>query len=405
MALSTRTMVYAAGAAVVLTGAILLTVFRDEQESAKPEKSTASLPTRSSRPAASRAESSAPIKKGRRYFPDRTDAEWKRAASTLTPAQAKAMLERDKLEEKNIDARAERAWQIINQLCLNGHAREAWDLIETEPGGVREKGLGGFFRDADLPAGEMIAMMNELQNRERSSAYYNYWSRFTPEEFTKMDLSAFTMRNPIEFGAYRRAMEDMLTDSYDEKNPEASKWVRHDLLAMALKQSIDGGMNYAEFKAFLAKDPSKDGFTYWEVLKGATPEIRADQLMGSRNYDGTDSMVIRAMAIQDPTKTMEMTLIPGTHEANYIHIAMGQWLEKDFGNAKTWVDGRYATFTPEQQERTAVAFVRAQVARGDYKSAAEWAQKITSPKWRGAVSWHMNEVHKNLPAAAAPPTN
>ena len=141
------------------------------------------------------------------------------------------------------------------------------------------------------------------------------------------------------------------------------------------------------------------------MLKNATPEIRADQLMGSRNYDGTDAMVIRAMAIQDPARTMELTLIPGTHEANYIHIAMGQWLEKDFGNAKTWVDGRYASFSPEQQERTAVAFVRAQVARGEYESAAEWGRKITSDKWRGAVSWHMNQVRMNLPDAAVQPAN
>ena len=400
-------MVYAAGAVVVLAGAIVFTVSHDDPDTKKDDKKTAAtLSTRSSRPAAhTRGEAAAPAHKGRRYFPDRTDAEWKRVASTLTPAQAKAMLEQDKVEVTNVDLRAERAWQIINQLCLNGHTREAWDLIETEPGGVREKGLGGFFRDADLPAGELISMMNTLQNRERSSAYYNYWSRFTPEEFSKMDLSAFTMRNRIEFGAYRRVMEDMLTDSYDAKNPEAGKWMRHDLLAMALKQSIDGTMNYAEFKGLLSKDPSKDGFTYWEVLKNATPEIRADQLMGSRNYDGTDAMVIRAMAIQDPARTMELTLIPGTHEANYIHIAMGQWLEKDFSNAKTWVDGRYASFTPEQQERTAVAFVRAQVARGEYESAAEWGRKITSDKWRGAVSWHMNQVRMNLPAAAVQPTN
>jgi len=396
---SKQARLYAGGITLVLVAAVFMGMRGRPEAGEKEEKEKAITVTqRTPRQSMERNSSPAPLTKGRRYYPELADSSWKKMAATLTPQQAKDLLENDRLNEKNIDTRAERAWHIINQLCLNGHSREAWELIETETGTVREKALGGFFRDADLPEVELIAMMNGLTNRDKASSFYNYFSRLTPEEFAKgVDLSQFPMGSTMEMFSLRRAMEDMMVEAYDAKDPEASKEVRRDLLAKVLEQSNNGTISYQEFKNFLSKDPSKDGFTYWEVLKSATPEIRADQLQGTRNYDGTDAMVIRAMTIQDPAKTMAMTLVTDSHEANYIHIAMGQWLEKDFTNAKTWVDGHQASFTPEQQERMAVAFVRAQVARGEYDSAAEWAAKIQSPKWKGAVAWHEGQIRRNRP--------
>lgn len=399
MTFTSRTMAYAGGSALALAAVILVTVLRDKPAAGAADNS----PTYSPRATSTRPSATAPVRRGRRYFQEPTDAVWKRTAATLSPEQARKMLDQDKLEITNLDLRAERAWNIINQLCRNGHSREAWNLIETAPGAVRENGLGGFFRDADLPAAELISMMITLENRERSSAYYNYWNRFTPEEFAKLDLSRFPMRNAIESDALRRSMEEMLGDVFNPNNPDASKWVRHDLIDKALQQANQGTMDYNSISGLLEKDPSKDGFTYWEVLKGATPEIRANELLGTRNFDGTDSKVIRAMTIQDPARTMELTLTPGSHEANYIHIAMRQWLEKDFGNAQAWVDQHYANFTPDQQERTAVAFVRAQVTRGEYDSAAEWATKVTSPKWKESIGYFEGQIRKNRPQP--PPAN
>ena len=400
---SKQARLYAGGITLVVVAAVVMAMRGGPESGEKKEEEKAITVTqRTPRQAIERNSSSpAPLTKGRRYYPELADSSWKKIAATLDPQKAKELLAYDVANEKNIDTRAERAWHIINQLCLNGYSREAWELIDQETGTVREKALGGFFRDADLPESELIAMMNGLTNRDKASSFYNYFSRFTPEDFVKgVDLSQFPMGNTTEMFSLRRAMEDMMVEAYDAKDPEASKEVRRDLLAKVLEQSNNGAISYQEFKNFLSKDPSKDGFTYWEVLKSATPEIRADQLQGTRNYDGTDAMVMRAMAIQDPEKTMAMTLVPGSHEANYIHIAMGQWLEKDYSNANKWVQSHEGSFTPDQQERTAVAFVRAQVARGEYDSAAEWAAKIQSPKWQGAVAWHVGQIRKNRPQAA-----
>jgi len=390
---SSRTTYSILGGGAVLT-AVALVIFSHQTS---PDQSGNAAPeTPAARPARATASRSGVRPDGRRQFADPTDGGWARIASDLKPAQAKEMLERDKLEEKNIEARSEHAWHIINQLCRNGYAREAWELIDASPGLVREKGLGGFFRDANLPEAELISMMGDLQNKDRASAYYNYWSRFSADQFARMDLSQFPMQNPVEFASFRNTMQDMLGESFDPKNPEAGKAARYDLLSLALKQANEGGMDYAEFKAFLEKDPSKDGFTYWEVMKSATPEIRESQTHGQANYTGPDAMVIRAMTMQDPEKTMAMTIVPDSHEANYVHIALGKWLENDFDNAQKWYNDHEATFTPDQLQRTAVAFVRAQVARGEYQSAAEWSAKLNTPRWIGAVASEQVTIAEHL---------
>lgn len=344
-----------------------------------------------------------PADPGRRYFKLPDDPEWKRLSTTITPATARDLLEQSKLQDTNIDTRAEKAWLIINLLCQNGYTREAWDLIDPEQGEVRNKALGGFFRDAELPKAELLALADALTGGERSSSLFGYWSRFSPEEFAKLDMSETPIRSSSEAGAFRRAVEEVISQAFDPKNPDASKWLRHDALVQAVKLANGGTFPYSDLNTILSKDPSKDGFTYWEAIKQVSPELRATQTQGMNNYNGPDSMIIRAMATQDPKRTMEMTLVPDSHESKYIHIAMSQWLEKDFTNADTWVQQHLPNFTPDQQERTAVAYIRAQVARGNYQAAEQWLPSIQNQKWKDAVAWHADQIRRNLAKAGTPP--
>lgn len=388
---------------LLLACAIAIGVFAGSrfQKGDEPEGTVGSSRTETRAARSSRAGSEkhvrepSPADTGRRYFRLPDDPEWKRLATSITPESAKALLERSKTEDTNIDVRAEKAWLVINLLCQNGFTREAWDLIDPEQGEVRNKGLGGFFRDADLPKGELLALMDVMSASDRSSSLFGYWSRFTPEEFAKLDMTETPIRSSREMGAFRRAVEEVIAQAFDPKNPEASKWIRHDALVKAVELANGGTFPYSDIKTILSKDPSKDGFAYWEAIKHVSPEIRATQTQGMNNYNGTDSMIIRAMAVQDPQRTMEMTLVPDSHESKYIHIAMGQWLEKDFTNADTWVKGRIAGFNEDQQERTAVAYIRAQVARGEYGEAESWLHYIKNDKWKDAVAWHAMEIQKH----------
>ena len=346
---------------------------------------------RGARPVLERKDiSAATAQSGRRLHASPTTGEWAKIAGTLTPAQAKAMLEKDRLEEKNVEARAQRAWLIINQLCRNGFPREAWDLIEKEEGSVRTGALGGFFRDAELPKAELLGMMDKMYSDERAASLFGYWSRFSPDEFLKVDMSEFPLRSKMEADAFRKTLSEMMAQGYDPANPALSQPIRMDLLALAAKQANAGTLNYGDFKVLLQNDPSKDGFLYWESLKQVNPEVK----VGQATFDGTDSMIIRAMAVQDGERVMNMAIVPNSQEGEYMHIALSEWLKKDYSNAERWYEGRKGSLSEEQEERVKVAFVRAEVARGEYDRASEWMAQIKSPRWSGAVWWERKEIKK-----------
>ena len=332
---------------------------------------------------------------GRRYFPAPSDPAWAKTAAKLNPESAKEMLERNKLEITNVEERAEKAWHIINQLCLNGFTGEAWELIDKDAGAVRQKGLGAFFRDADLPKSEILARLNELQTGDRSASLYGYWSRFSPEEFGKLDMSEFPLKSGFETGGFRRVIGDLLAESYDPSNPEASRAVRAEVLAKVAEQMNAGMLGYGELAMIIQKDKSLDGFLYWEMTKKVDDQFK----QGQRSFDGPDAQIIRLMAAQDPEKTLGMASTPGTKEHSHYHIALMAWLNKDYKGGEAWYNQHSSSLSEEDRDRSAVAFARANVEAGNHDTGEQWIGKIQSERWFNAVIYERNAIDRRKKAA------
>lgn len=341
------------------------------------------------------SESSAPAKpERRRYFPPPTDPAWTKIAAKLNPESAKEMLERNKTEVTNIEERAEKAWHIINQLCQNGFSDEAWDLIDKDSGAVRQKGLGAFFRDADLPKAEILVRLNELQAADRSASLYGYWSRFSPEEFAKLDMSEFPLKSGFETGGFRRLIGDLLTDSYDPSNPEASRAVRGEVLSKVAEQVNNGSLNYGELTLILQKDKSLDGFLYWEMTKKVDDQFKR----GQGSFDGPDAQIIRLMTAQDPEKVLGLASTPGSKEYSHYHIALMAWLNKDYKQGETWYNQHQSSLSEADRDRSAVAFARANVEAGNYEAGEQWIGKIQAESWFNAVSYERMAIERRKKA-------
>lgn len=311
--------------------------------------------------------------------------------AALTPARAKELLERDRLEEKNIEVRAEKAAQIIAQLCRNGFTNEAWALIEADPGIVREKALSGFFRETTLPETEVIAKLGTLEKRERLMGLTGYWGRFEPETFARIDLGKFGLVTTEDRVALRQTFESMLAKAFDPANPDVGKLIRQDLLRSAVDQANAGTLVLGDIGKILDRDPSKDGFSYWEALERIDPALRK----GQDNLKGTDAMIIRAMVTQDPERTLNMTLIPGTPARGKGYVALEKWLTQDFKKAEEWYFRNADRADPDS---SAVAFMRASATRGDYQSALDWYAKIQSESWKNGIGGEMRSIQRRLDA-------
>jgi len=360
-----------------------------ENATSGAERKTPSRVQRSSEPSTS----SKPER--RRYFPAPTDPAWTKIAAKLNPESAKEMLERNKTEITNIEERAEKAWHIINQLCQNGYTDEAWDLIDKDAGAVRQKGLGAFFRDADLPKTEILARLNELQTADRSGSLYGYWSRFSAEDFGKLDMSDFPLRSGFETGGFRRVVGDLLADSYDPADPEASRYARAGVLEKVAEQMNAGMLGYGELAMIIQKDKSLDGFLYWEMTKKVDDQFKR----GQPTFDGPDAQIIRLMTAQDPEKTLGMASTPGTKEHSHYHIALMAWLNKDYKGGEQWYNQHQSSLSEEDRDRSAVAFARANVEAGNHDTGEQWIGKIQSERWLNAVSYERNAIDRRKKVA------
>ncbi|RYD37272.1 MAG: hypothetical protein EOP87_03885 [Verrucomicrobiaceae bacterium] len=311
------------------------------------------------------------------------------ATATITPGDARNALQRLRQEEKNLETLAEKTRDIIARLCQAGYSREAWDLIDAETGMVRERSLKGFFHDATLPKEELMHLLDGLEKKERAMGLSGYWDRLTPEEFARLNLSEFEIRSPDERAALRQTFEAMVAEAFDPDNPDIGKGVRQDLLNQAAEQVNSGVLVYGDVGKMLQQDPSKDGFAYWDALSRVEPELRK----GQDTLKGTDAQVIRAMTIQDPERTLDMTLVMGTPARGKGYVALEKWLTMDFRSAEAWYQ---RNSQQADADSAAVAFMRACGTLGRHQEALDWYARIEKDGWRTGVGGEMRAIERKL---------
>ena len=330
-------------------------------------------------------------KKEHRLYDAGSDRKWSDIAATLTPAKARELLEFDKLNEPNLEVRAERAWRIINQLCQNGFSQEAWEMIDRDQGIVRQLSLNGFFRDANLPKGEILGLLNGLEKKERATGLSGYWDRFAPEEFVHLNMSEFEIRSPEEKAALRQTLEAMIGRAFDSDNPEIGKVIRQDLLNLAADQIGLGVFAYSDIGKMLGQDPSKDGFAYYEALQRVDPAYRRNQ----DTLKGTDAQVVRAMVTQDPQRTMDMTLVEGSWVKGKGYVALEKWGTMDYRAAEEWYRRNEGK---ADRDSSAVAFMRACDTLGRLDEALQWYARIESQSWKNGIGGEMRAIVRKLEA-------
>ena len=330
-------------------------------------------------------------KKEYRLYDASPDRKWSDIAATLTPERAREMLEFDKLNEPNLQVRAERAWRIINQLCQNGYSQEAWSMIDGDPGIVRQHSINGFFRDANMPKSELLGLLDSLEKKDRATGLSGYWDRFAPEEFVRLNMSEFEIRSPEEKAALRQSLEAMIGRAFDSDNPEIGKVIRQDLLNLAADQIGLGVFAYSDIGKMLGQDPSKDGFAYYEALQRVDPAYRRNQ----DTLKGTDAQVVRAMVTQDPQRTMDMTLAEGSWVKGKGYVALEKWVTMDYRAAEDWYRRNEGK---ADRDSSAVAFMRACDTLGRLDEALQWYARIESQNWKNGIGGEMRAIVRKLEA-------
>lgn len=311
----------------------------------------------------------------------------------LDLAQARELLERNQKETKNLGERADKAHAIIRRLCQNGHAREAWELIDPEYGLVRFRELEAFFQEAKLTPAEALARMGGLDGADRGSALKGYFGSFTADEFVALDLSGFNLENGRERAALISNFSDLLRAASEGDNPDDRQAAA--LLEKATRLTAENKLSLAEFGSLLSLDKSQDSFARWATVTTLPEEMKK----ADNPYEGVQAKLIREMTLEDPERLMALTMTEGTPEKRFMHIAFEKWLEADNASATQWYESRRENFSEEQNDGAAVAFLRTSVRYEEYETALKWYDRLASPAWRSAVAYvqrnALNGLKKN----------
>lgn len=320
---------------------------------------------------------------------------------SLDPAQARKLLDRNQKETKNLSERAEKAHAIILQLCQDGHAGEAWELIDVQYGLVRFRELEAFFQEAKLPPGQALARMDGLDGADRGSALKGYFGSFTTEELAALDLGAFKLDNARERAALLGNFADRLRAASSDQNPADGQTAAVALLDTATRLTAENKLSLADLGSLLALDKSQDSFAHWASLSVLPESMRK----ADPHYNGVQSMLVREMAIEDPEQLMKMTMTEGASEARFMHIALEKWLDVDNASATQWYESHHGNFSAAQNDCAAAAFLRTSVRYGEYENGLKWYDSLTAPDWKSALSYEQRNALNGLKKNAAKPNS
>jgi hypothetical protein len=313
----------------------------------------------------------------------------------LDPAQARALLERNKQDTKNLAERAEKAHAIIQRLCQNGHVGEAWELIDAEYGLVRFRGLEAFFQQAKLTPGEALGYLEGLDGGDRGSALKGFFGSFDTTEFVALDLGSFKLDTPRERAALLGNLADRLRAVSDGQNADPQQVIA--LLAKATQMAKESMLSLDDLGSLLALDKTRDSFTRWATLDALPEGLRNTD----RPYDGLQSNLIREMVIEDPERMMALTMEPGAPAGKFMHVAFEKWLDADNASAMQWYESRREGLNEDQQDRATAAFLRNSIRYGEYETALKWYDGFISPKWRSALSYAQRDAMNGMKKDAA----
>jgi hypothetical protein len=187
----------------------------------------------------------------------------------LNPYQAEEMLRAARLNQPDIDQRSGLAADIIKRLCLGGFTQEAWRLIESDPGQVRDFQLTAFFENAQINTVDAFARMQECRfNSDIQIAFSCYLSRFELAEINVLlqDPRYQEIFKELRDRSYPNLISNSLSMAFQNKIIDAPYLDQMDLLKQATKSHSDGMLNDSGFAGVLKLARQISSEERWDVM-------------------------------------------------------------------------------------------------------------------------------------------
>lgn len=268
---------------------------------------------------------------------------------------------------------------IIRELCLTGQFKDAWNLIEANPGQYRSSQIFSFFKSANLSSEMFTEKFQELSLKdEQELALQGHLVSLEGEALTRFldDLShlkwtgdSVTARNVLS-----RALTNALSSKVSMPLEKSDRIAAREA---ALKLQSQGFMDGSGLAQILKKDAYLQPREKWELLTGAVDTFPSASLGGLVRKELVESMVE-----SDAEGALAAIGQRGSEKQAHVDLfnALKKWGVVDSVAANHWFTENQAGMDQVQRDASARAFFELALTYGEPDGAEQWALKVQDAK-------------------------
>lgn len=294
---------------------------------------------------------------------------YKLAVGTLTPEQARKLLERVDVEIIGINDRALASSIIIQALCKQGYTKEAWNLITNEQGMIRASEIGAFFGGSGEPLETLLTKLNLIDDPTERSTAISCLVRSRSEEIVGLDFSRLPLNSDQDTKAVVSAIAYNLSTKQEAETSRA-------LLGKAISLLTEGKLNVGNLLQILGSDNANNAFYQWDMVAGLKTSVSTE------DFERLNRALVRKLVTTDPDKAMELLTTSQTTKNSYpvLSLAIDQLYNNAPKEANAWVTSHLPNLDPATGQRIIVSVAQVAIKDADFITAQKWADQLTNPR-------------------------
>ena len=310
--------------------------------------------------------------------------------AAITPEVARNLLERSKVEIKGIRDRARFSSSVMASLCKQGYSAEAWELIESNSGAVRELEIGTVFQYGKEPLSSLASKLETLVDpAERMQALRALISS-RPTEIANIDFNEITMTSPQDKIAVVSGILSIISASNGPNATATDISNTQALLQKSVDLVRDRKLDVENLIKILNNDVTGDAFNQWSLMDGLKKGVEPKDL------DRLRATVVPNMIRTDADKSMNLICSDPTtkYSVPVISSAINSMYEYDPQQANVWVTTHLSSLDPATGQRIVASVAQVSMRNGEYDTAKQWANQLLSPTVKQQVLDQINAAQE-----------
>jgi hypothetical protein len=311
----------------------------------------------------------------------------------ITPEQARVLLDRAKSEVKNINNLAVISSAILSTLCRHGYTTEAWELVSSNPGTVREAEIGSIFKENSGPVNPLLGKLETLVDpKERCAALVGLIGS-RPTEIANLDFSKISMDSSQEKLGVAVAILAVINHESSTTSGDVS--IAQSLLTKSMDLLKEGKLNVDNLVTILNDNDAKDAFHQWDLVD------RLKDGISTKDLERLQAAVVQKMINSDADKSMDLICSSPSSKYSYpvLSRAINIMYSADPQSANTWVMTHLPSVDPTTGQHIIASVAQVAIKNGELNAARQWADQILNPEIKKQILGQIQAAQAPKPPA------